>query len=182
MIRKYGTAIVTLMSVALLPLLASAQVSPGTQLVGNIDQSLSSRDVQVGQPFTISNAHSLNYNISGATIYGHVASVQRAGQGTPGRIELDFDKVNTRSGNVYQITGYTTNMQAVTRSNAGSEAGATAAGALLGGLLTHNTAGWIIGGAGGLLYAKNSRQNVVIPQNSVVTVQIQESRRQAQHM
>lgn len=181
MIRKHGTAIITIATLALLPLIAFAQISPGTQLVGTIDQDLNSKDAQVGQPFTISNAHSLDYKISGATIYGHVANVQRAGQGTPGRIELDFDKVNTRSGSVYRVVGYASNVQIITKANTGKEAAAAAGGALLGSLLTHRTFGTIVGGLGGYVLAKNNRANVEIPQNSVVNVRIAQSRRQARH-
>ncbi|MBV9973010.1 MAG: hypothetical protein JO135_06715 [Candidatus Eremiobacteraeota bacterium] len=177
MIRNVFTAIIAT-ALGLFPMIAAAQITPGTDLVGTMDQNLSSRDAVVGQPFTISNVHSLNYNISGATIYGHVAAVQRAGQGTPGRIELEFDKLNTRSGNVYHIVGYTTNVQVNTRPNTGKEAAAAAGGALLGSLLTHRWLGTIAGAAGGYMLAKNNRANVDIPASSVVSVRVQQSRRQ----
>jgi hypothetical protein len=182
MIRKFGPVIITTATLALLPLLAAAQITPGTVLVGTMDQTLSSKDAQVGQPFTISNAHSLNYNISGATIYGHVANVQRAGQGTPGRIDLEFDKVNTRSGNVYRVVGYAANVQLITKANTGKEAVAAGAGALLGSLLTHRTFGTLAGAAAGYVVAKNNRAQVEIPQSSVISVRIEQSRRQASHI
>jgi hypothetical protein len=84
------------------PLPAVADISPGTQLTGNIDKGYSSKEAQVGDSFTLSNVHSTNHDINGAVVYGHIASVTRAGQGTPGKIALDFDKVNTRSGNIYK--------------------------------------------------------------------------------
>ncbi|MBV9402501.1 MAG: hypothetical protein JO018_02100 [Candidatus Eremiobacteraeota bacterium] len=180
MIRNVCTAIIAT-ALGLFPMIAAAQITPGTDLVGTMDQNLSSRDAVVGQPFTISNVHSLNYNISGATIYGHVAAVQRAGQGTPARIELEFDKLNTRSGNVYHIVGYTTNVQVNTRPNTGKEAAAAAGGALLGSLLTHRWLGTIAGAAGGYMLAKNNRANVDIPASSVVSVRVQQSRRQTGH-
>ncbi|MEO6912462.1 MAG: hypothetical protein ABI182_00400 [Candidatus Baltobacteraceae bacterium] len=179
MIRTFSTFAAAAI-LALIPLAVSAQISPGTQLVGTMDQNLSSKDAQVGQSFTMSNVHSLNHDISGATIYGHVAQVQRAGQGRPGKIELQVDKVNTRAGNVYKVAGYIANAKVTTKSNATKEIGATAVGALVGGLLGH-TAGAVLGGAGGLLYAKNSRENVSIAQGSTITVQISSSRRQASH-
>ena len=58
---------------------AFAQVSAGTTLVGAIDQSLNSKTAQIGQTFTLSNVNSPNHDINGATVYGHVASVQHAG-------------------------------------------------------------------------------------------------------
>jgi hypothetical protein len=162
---------------ALLPLAAMAQLTPGTTLVGTMDTNLSSNHVQIGTPFTISNAHSPNYDIHGAKIYGHVSNFQSAGQGRPGKITLAFDKVNTNSGNVYQIAGYASQVNVQTKSNAGTELGGAAAGALVGGLLGHGVGALIGAGAGGL-YAKNSRQNVNISAGSQVSVTITRSLRQ----
>ena len=159
---------------------AFAQVSPGTTLVGAIDQSLNSKTAQIGQTFTLTNVNSPNHDINGATVYGHVASVQHAGQGTSGQIGLAYDKINTRSGNIYQVNARTTNVNVQTKSNAGKEAMAAAGGALVGGLIGHGV-GAVIGGGTGLLVAKNSRQNVTIPQGSLVSVQILQARKQASH-
>jgi hypothetical protein len=173
------TAFIVAALAAFFPVAALAQLSPGTVLVGTIDQNMSSNHVQPGEPFTISNAHSTNYDINGATIYGHVATVQAAGQGRPGKITLAFDKVNTRSGAVYQIAGYATNLDMSTKSNAGKTVGGAAAGALVGGLLGHGV-GALLGAGAGAAIAGNNRQNVLIPQGSQVSVQITRARRQAQ--
>jgi hypothetical protein len=162
------------------PVVALAGISPGSKMVGTIDRTINSKSAQVGTPFILSNAHTTNYDINGATVYGHVSEVERAGQGRKAKISLAVDKVNTRSGNIYQIHGYTSNVQVNTKSNAGKEVGGAAGGALIGGLIGH-TAGAIIGGAGGFLLAKNSRENVTIPEGSIVTVQITQARRQAAH-
>ncbi len=176
MVRRLTTLLVGV-GLAALPVAALAQLAPGTTLVGSIDQNLSSNHARPGQPITISNAHTTNYDINGARIYGHVATVQAAGQGTPGKITLAFDKLNTRSGNVYQIQGYASNVDVKTKSNAGKELGGAAAGALVGGLLGHGV-GALIGAGAGALYAKNNRENVNIEQGSTITVQIERSRRQ----
>jgi hypothetical protein len=176
MIRSLTAAAVAAL-VAVVPLAASAQLSPGTTLTGTLDQNLNSKTVQIGQTITISNANSPNHDINGAVIYGHVDRVQRAGQGTPGKIHLAFDKVNTRSGNIYQIEGYASNMQVETKSNSTKEIASTAAGALVGGLLGHGI-GAVLGGGAGYAISKNSRENVTLPQGSLITVQITQSRRQ----
>jgi hypothetical protein len=176
MIRNL-TAAAVVAFVAIAPLAASAQISPGTTLTGTIDQNLNSGSAQIGQTVTISNAHSPNHDINGAVIYGHVDDVQRASQGRAGKIHLAFDKVNTRSGNIYQINGYATNMQVDTKSNSTKEIISTAGGALVGGLLGHGI-GAVLGGGAGYAMSKNSRQNVSIPQGSLVSVQITQSRRQ----
>ena len=177
MVRKLTTVLASALF-AVLPLTALAQLTPGTTLSGYIDQNLSSNHVQVGTPVSISNAHSPDNHINGAKIYGHVASYQAAGQGTAGKINLAFDKVVTRSGSVYAIGGYATNVDVQTKSNAMKEVGGAAAGALVGGLLGHGIGALIGAGAGGL-YAKNNKQNINIPQGSSITIQVVRSRRQS---
>jgi uncharacterized protein YcfJ len=177
-----GRTLISLIATALmavLPVAAFAQMTPGTTLIGTFNNNLSSNHAQPGTPFTISNAHTSNYDINGATIYGHVASVQPASQGRAGKITLAFDKVNTRAGNIYQISGYASNVNVQTKSNAGKELGGAAAGALVGGLLGHGI-GAIIGAGAGGVYAKNSRQNVNIAQGTQISVQVTQSRRQSQ--
>lgn len=163
---------------AILPLAALAQISPGTVLTGTMDQNYSSNHVHAGDPFTLSAVHSADYHVNGARIYGHVAAVQAAGQGRPGKIQLAFDKLVTRSGGTYRIEGYATHVDVETKSNAGKELGGAAAGALVGGLIGHGI-GAILGAGGGALVAKNNRQDVLIPQGSSVSVQIERSRRQS---
>jgi hypothetical protein len=176
MIRKLTTIFAGAV-IALLPIAALAQLSPGTTLSGNIDQNLSSNHAYVGETVTISNAHSPNNDILGATVWGHVSSVQTAGQGRPGKITLAFDKVQMRSG-VYAVRGYATNVNVQTKNNALKEIGGAAAGALVGGLLFQGV-GALIGAGGGALLAKNNRQNVNIPQGSQVSLQIVRARRQS---
>jgi hypothetical protein len=162
--------------VAMWPHIASAQLHPGTKLVGDIDRTFNSKDAQVGQTFELHSVHTTNHDINGATLYGHVAHVQRAGQGTPAKIELDVDKLNTTSGSIYKISGEVLNVQVNTKSNAGKEAMAAGGGALVGGLLGGGA--WaLIGAAGGYVVAKNSRENVTIPQGSHVTVQVSQVNR-----
>ena len=156
---------------------ALAQIAPGSELVGTMDRELSSKSSQVGQPFKLTNVQSHNSDINGGTIFGHVGHIQHPGQGKPAKIELEVDKINTRSGNIYQLTGYVSNVKVHTKSNAGKEGAAAAAGALVGGLIA---GGWgaVIGGSGGFLVAKNNRENITVPQGSLVTVHVTSARRQ----
>ncbi|MGZ3499092.1 MAG: hypothetical protein ACXWNK_08460 [Vulcanimicrobiaceae bacterium] len=160
----------------------SATVAPGTELYGTLNQSLDSGSVQAGAPVVLTNVTSADGSgaIVGAKLYGHVTQVQRAGQGRPANIKMEFERLHLPNGTVYAIQGEVIQMKVNTKSNAGKEAGAAAAGALIGGLIGH-TAGAIIGASGGYLYAKNNRQNVTIPQGSVVTVRLLTARRQASH-
>ena len=170
------------LTLASAPLVASAQVSAGTTLVGNIDQGLDSKSATVGQGFTMSGVHSTDNNIVGARVYGHVSDVQHAGQGTPGKIELAFDKLVTRSGNTYLISGRVMSADEETKNNTVKEVGGAVAGMIVGNILgkaVGTNAGGLIGAAGGYVIAKNNRQNVSIPSNTPVTLQVLQSRRQA---
>lgn len=169
-------------AIALLPAIGSAAISPGTALSGQMDQDITSANASVGQGFTISNVHSADNKITGATIYGHVSSVQKAGQGTPGKIELQVDRVHTRAGNDYQVQGYVSDAKVVTKSNATKEAVAGLAGAVISSVLMRkNPYAFVLGAAGGYLYAKNNRENVTIPQGSALTIKVSVARRQATH-
>jgi hypothetical protein len=169
-------------ALAFAPLAVSAQLTAGTELSGTIDQSIDSKSAVVGQRFTMSNVHSQDNNINGATLYGHVCDVQSASQGRSARISLCVDKLHTRSGNSYALSGRITNAQVNTKSNALNEAGGAVAGMIVGNIVgktVGTNVGGLLGAAGGYLYAKNARQNVTIPQNTPVTVQVLSARRQA---
>ncbi|MDP9106640.1 MAG: hypothetical protein M3N49_12000 [Candidatus Eremiobacteraeota bacterium] len=181
MIRKLALAL-TAAAVAFIPLAASAAITAGTELVGTIDQNVSSKDAVVGQRITISNVHSQDNNVTGAIIYGHVDDVQAAGQGRPGKVSIAYDTLKTRAGNTYALTGRTTGVTENTKSNAVNEAGGAVAGMIVGNIIGKKLGtnlGGLLGAAGGYVYAKNAKQNVTIPQNSVVTVQVVSARSQA---
>ncbi|GAC1301744.1 MAG: hypothetical protein NVSMB19_10240 [Vulcanimicrobiaceae bacterium] len=169
------------------PLAASAAVSVGTQLTGTIDQSLSSNHAQAGQPFTMSNVRSSDNNITGGKVYGHVLNVQKAGQGTPGRIGLAYDRLVTRSGTAYAISGNTVSADTQTKSNAVKEIGGAVVGSIVGNYLGKHIGGvasgigGVVGAGGGYLAAKNNRENVEITPNSTVVLQVTQARRQASH-
>lgn len=171
--------------IGLSPLAALAAVSVGTQLTGSIDQSLSSNHATVGEPFTLSNVRSSDNNITGAKVYGHVTDVQKAGQGTPGKISLAYDRLVTRGGTSYAISGSTVSAAVSTKSNVVKEIGGAVVGDILGNYVGKHigglgaSIGGIAGAAGGYLAAKNNRQNVEIMPHSTVTLQIAQARRQA---
>jgi hypothetical protein len=180
MTRRFPTLLAAA-ALVLVPLAAQAQVSAGTDLVGNMTQSINSGSAVIGQRVIIGNVHSQDNNITGATIYGHVCDVQSASQGRAGRLEICVDKLNTRS-NTYALDGRVIGAQVNTKNNTLNEAGGAVAGMILGNILGKRlgtNAGGLFGAAGGYLYAKNAKQNVTIPANSVVTVQVLEARRQA---
>jgi hypothetical protein len=181
LVRTFLAAIAAAL-IGLAPTSAFAQIGPGTVLVGSMDQGVDSKNVQVGQRFTMSDVHSQDNNINGGTIYGHVSDVQRASQGRPGKIELAFDKLRTRSGNSYALSGRAQNVQTNTKNNALKEVGGAVAGMIVGNILgkaVGTNLGGALGAGGGYLYAKNNKENVSIPQHAVVSVQVTSARRQS---
>jgi hypothetical protein len=183
-IRAISGAIAALF--ALSTAAALADLGSGTLLNGTIDRSYSSANAYVGEPVTLSNVTNDNGSgtVVGGTLYGHVSSVQKAGQGRPGRIAFTFTKLVTKSGGVYTVNGSVTKMKAVTKNNALKEAGGALAGMLVGNMLfkslLHLGGGGIVGAAGGYLLAKNSRENISVDQGTIVQVQLNSvTRRQA---
>ncbi|HEY4440078.1 MAG TPA: hypothetical protein VGN14_06455 [Candidatus Elarobacter sp.] len=168
--------------IAAVPLAASAAISPGTVLVGNMDQSINSGNAVVGQSFTMHGVHSQDYNINNAVLYGHVCDVQRASQGRSASIQLCFDKLHTASGGSYALDGRAINVQQTTKSNVVNEAAGALGGMIVGNILGKQIGtnlGGLAGAAGGYIYAKNARQQITIPQNAVVSVQVLRAVRQA---
>jgi hypothetical protein len=182
MIRKIATIVVSGM-LAFAPLVVSAQIIPGTHLTGVINQEINSKSANVGDGFTITDVHSENRHIDGAKIYGHVADVQRAGQGRPGKISLAYDKLYAASGNVYSLSGTSTvSVQADTKNNTLKEVGGAVGGMIVGNILgkmVGTNLGGLAGAGGGYMLAKNNKENVTIPKNSTVVVEINRSLRQS---
>jgi len=82
---------------AVLPIAALAQLTPGTTLVGTFDANLSSNHV-AGRSAVHDFQRPLDeLRHQWCHDLRHVAAVQSAGQGRPGKITLAYDKVNTRS-------------------------------------------------------------------------------------
>jgi hypothetical protein len=166
----------------LAPLAASAAISPGTQFSGTISQDINTKTAQVGDPFTITNVSSTDNNITGATIYGHVAEVTRASQGKKPSLLLALDKLNTRGGGIYALNGRVLSMQANTKSNALNQVAGAVAGDIVGNIVgktVGTNAGGLLGAAGGYLYASNIKQDMTVPANSRLTVQVLSARQQA---
>jgi hypothetical protein len=171
----------------LTPLGAMAQSSPlqpGMVLAGTMDQTINSANAHVDDPFVISNVSSVGGSgaVTNATIYGHVASVTTAGQGRNARVLLAFDRVQLYDGKRFSLDARPVHIDVVTKTNAPKEGLGAIAGDLLGNWVGQTIGVGLLGPiglVGGYLLAKNARQNVTIPQNSLITLQVITSHRQA---
>ena len=180
MIQRLSTFL-TVAVLAFAPLAAQAAISPGTELSGTLTQSIDSKNAVIGQRVIIAGVHSQDNNINGATIYGNVCAVQSASQGRAAQLQICTDTLRTRSA-TYALDGRVVGAQVNTKNNTLNEVAGGVAGMILGNIIGKKlgtNAGGLLGAGGGYLYAKNAKQNVTIPANSTVTVQVIRARAQA---
>ena len=73
-------------------------------------------------------------------------------------------------------------MQANTKNNTLKEVGGAVGGMIVGNILgkmVHTNVGGLLGAGGGYILAKNSKENLTIPQSSTVTVEVTSAHRQS---
>lgn len=185
--RILFTAIAAATAIALGTQTALAAPYPGTQLNGTITSDLNSKNAYIGEPVVLTNVTSADGSgrIVGARLYGTVTKAVRAGQGRPGEIDMTFTRLRLASGTTYAVSGQVTGMKVNTKNNALKEAGGALAGMLVGNLIGkvifHMSGAGFLGAAGGFLIAKNNRQDVSVPQGSVVGVRLNVVRQQPYH-
>ena len=162
---------------------AVASIS-GSTLNGTIQNDVNTKTAYVGQKIVLNNVTSADGSgtVTKGTLYGHVASVQKAGQGRPAQLKLVFDTLVTPSGNTYAVDGQVSGMRAVTKSNALKEAGGALGGMLIGNMIGktvfHSGWGGFLGAAGGYIAAKNNREDMTVPAGSIVSVKVYTARKQ----
>jgi hypothetical protein len=165
---------------------AQAALTAGSLLNGTVNQDLSSNHAYVGEHVTLSNVTSADGSgsVTGGTLYGHVAEVQPAGQGRPGKIRLAFDRLVT-SRATYAVDTTVTQTQTQTKNNALKEAGGALAGMFVGNMIGktifHTGIGGALGAAGGFLLAKNNHSNVNISHGTMVQVRVNAVTRRQSH-
>ncbi len=178
----------SILGLTALALLFSSQAAlatppPGTRLSGTIQQTVDTAHAYVGEKVQLTSVTSPGANVHGATMYGRVTSVVRAGQGRAARLRITMDRLTLPSGESYAVTGVVTGMTANTKSNALKEAagavGGMIVGNMLGKMVFHTGGGGLVGAASGFLLAKNNRENMTVPAGSTVNVLLSTARRQA---
>jgi hypothetical protein len=183
------TALVALAfaATAALPIAASAQYAGDTLMTsqtviqGTLEQSISSKTAQVGDPFVLDVTPPFpadDQRYSGAHIYGHVAAVRKAGGMKKGGVQLAFDRITLIDGTTASLTGLVLSLDA---KQGGSTAGRAIIGAVIGDFLGNyigkhlgTNAGGAIGAVGGGIYAASLGTNVVINQGTNVSIKTTE--------
>jgi len=133
-------------AVAALPLAASAQYNgpyngqtgdtllpSQTVISGTLEQTISSRTAQVGDPFVLDVQPPFPMDdgrYQGAKVYGHVATVQRAGGMHKVGVTLAFDRLTLMDGTTAALQGQVLSLDA--QANKANSTAKTIVGAIVG--------------------------------------------------
>ncbi len=165
-------------------LLLAAAPPTQAQYAGYITREIGTATAQVGDPVELDNVVSEDKTVTGARMFGTVTHVVRAGQGTRAELAIRFTKLTLASGASYAIDGTVTGMQANTKPNTAKEILGAVGGLLAGNAIYkvfggHGGTGGFIGASAGYLLATNSKENMTVPQGSVVRTEVTVTRRQS---
>jgi hypothetical protein len=190
MLRKTLQAL-AVAAIAALPLAASAQYNgqyngqtgetllpSQTVITGTLEQNITSRTAQVGDPFVLDVQPPFpmdDARYQGAKVYGHVATVQRAGGMHKGGVSLGFDRLTLTDGTTAALQGQVLSFDA--QGNKSNSTAKTIVGGVVGQIVGNyigkhigTDVGGAVGAVGGAILAANSGQNITVPQGSTVSM------------
>jgi len=184
-------------AIAAVPLAAVAQMTGDTLLpsqtvlTGTLEQPISSKGAQVGDPFVLdvqSPYPGDDQRFTGSKIYGHVASVNRAAGSHKGSLNLAFDRLALADGTTASLQG---TLLSLDQKQGGNTAARGLMGAIVGNIVGNylgkhigTDIGGAVGAIGGGLYAASLGTNVTVNQGSTIEMKTTQpstilSRRQA---
>jgi hypothetical protein len=156
----------------------AAPVPAGVNVFGVLSTDLNSANVNVGDGFSLAVTQPYpngDASYANATIRGHVASVQRAGQGRKAQIELTFDRIFLSNGTSAPVYGHVVKLQQNEKNSTAQKAIGAGVGMLVGNYLGKHIGtnlGGLLGAGGGFLYANNLKSNITVPKGSTVVLQL----------
>ena len=158
---------------------AAAAIPSGSTLATTLNLSLNTKSAYTGQPISllvVAPYPDDATQLEGSKIYGHVAKVQKAGQGRNPELELALDSI-VLAGSTKRMPIHAAISKIAPKQGPNVLYGA--AGALVGmlfgnwvGKMVGTNAGGAIGAAGGFLLASNNKKNIEVPEGSAVSVQL----------
>ena len=178
-------------AVAVLPLAASAQsngqynngtgdtlLPSQTVITGTLEQTITSRTAQQGDPFVLDVQGPYPMDDSryqGAKVYGHVATVQRAGGMKKGAVNLAFDRLTLMDGTTAALQGQVLSLDA--QGNKSNSTAKTIVGGVVGQIVGNyigkhigTDVGGAVGAIGGAIVGANTGQNVTVGQGTTVSL------------
>ncbi|HME80961.1 MAG TPA: hypothetical protein VKF82_02680 [Candidatus Eremiobacteraceae bacterium] len=160
-------------------LAARAVIPAGSAIQATLNLSLNTKSAYVGQPISMnvqSPYPSNGAGLQGAIIYGHVAQVQKAGQGRNPQLELVVDHIKSYgSSSQIPISAYIDKIAPKQGPNYLTGAAGAAVGMLLGnwiGKTIGTNAGGAVGLAAGFMLASNNKKDINVSGGSEVTVHL----------
>lgn len=171
-------AALTISALCAAPAFAQQTLPQGAVVKGTLAQVLASKSANVGDQFQLTNVASQDGSVTGATVYGHVAAVQRASQGRRAQLQLAYDRIQFADGTSTDVRGSTVSMTQKQRVNTVAKdvvgaVGGMVIGNIIGkwtGLPTNLGGG--LGAAGGFLVANNVQQNFTVPAGTTITMRL----------
>lgn len=160
------------------PAFAQTTLPQGAVVKGSLAQGLASKNVNVGDQFTLTGVSSQDGSVTGATVYGHVAAVQRAAMGHRAEIQLAYDRIQFADGTSTDVRGQTLAMyQKRAVNNTVKDVAGALGGMIVGNIIgkwvgTPTNLGGAVGAAGGFLVAHNTQQNFTIPAGSTISMRL----------
>lgn len=160
------------------PALAQQTLPQGAVVKGTLAQVLNSKNVNVGDQFTLTNVASQDGSVTGATVYGHVASVQRASMGRKAEIGLAYDRIQFADGTSTDVRGQTVSMYEKPKVNSVVKDVAGAVGGMVVGNIVGKWTGMPtnlgggLGAAGGFIVANNVQENFMVPVGTTVSMRL----------
>jgi hypothetical protein len=159
--------------------LAARTVPAGSSIQATLNLSLNTKSAYVGQPISMNVQSPYPTNgsgLQGATIYGHVSQVQKAGQGRNPQLELVVDHIKPYgSSSQIPLSAYIDKIAPKQGPNYLTGAAGAAVGMLLGnwlGKTIGTNAGGAVGLAAGFMLASNNKKDITVPGGSDVTVHL----------
>ncbi|HLN47791.1 MAG TPA: hypothetical protein VK216_05950 [Magnetospirillaceae bacterium] len=160
-------------------LAARAVIPAGSSIEATLNLSLNTKSAYVGQPISMNVQAPYPSNggaLQGSTIYGHVAQVQKAGQGRNPQLELVVDHIKpSGSSSQIPISAYIDKIAPKQGPNYLTGAAGAAVGMLLGnwlGKTIGTNAGGAVGLAAGFMLASNNKKDINLAGGSEVTVHL----------
>ncbi len=160
------------------PAFAQQTLPQGAVVKGTLAQALPSKNVNVGDQFTLTNVASQDGSVTGATVYGHVAAVQRASMGRKAEIQLAYDRIQFADGTSTDVRGQTISMYEKRHpNNAVKDVVGAVGGMVIGNIIGKWTGmptnlGGGLGAAGGFIVAHNVQENFTVPTGTTVAMRL----------
>jgi hypothetical protein len=156
-------------------------LTAGTTLSGTLTSPITTGKANLGDTFTLNVTSPYpndDQSYAGATVQGHVAQVIRAGQGRKAELDLAFDSITLANGQTAPVVGHVVRVDEKKDDSTGRKVLGAGIGMIVGNILGKaigTNLGGLVGAAGGFLYASNTGDNLTVPQDATVVLQLDDS-------